>query len=66
MSGINDVLKDIENFEKELLRKFPKQRGKVLRANAKSDTDAELGKPDNDVQEMKWAVLYRENLKKLL
>lgn len=66
MSGINNILEDIERFEEALLRKFPKQKGRVLRANAKSHTDAELGKPENDVEEMKWAVLYRENLKKLL
>lgn len=66
MSGINNILEDIERFEQELLKKFPKQKGRVLRANAKSNTDAELGKPNNDVEEMKWAVLYRENLKKLL
>lgn len=66
MSGINGILEDIERFEQELLKKFPKQKGRVLRANAKSNTDAELGKPINDVEEMKWAVLYRENLKKLL
>lgn len=66
MSGINDVLEDIERFEKELLRKYPKARGRVLRANAKSDTDMVLGKPENDIEQMKWAVLYRENLKKVL
>jgi hypothetical protein len=66
MSGINSILEDIERFEQELLKKFPKQKGRVLRANAKSNTDAELGKPSNDVEEMKWAVLYRENLKRLL
>jgi len=64
MSGINQILEDIEKYEKELLKKFPKQKGRVMRANAKQLVDAELGK--TDVDEMRWAVLYREKLKSYL
>ena len=56
------LFEDIEKLEKDIRKKHPKQRGRVLIANAKQRADYESS-PDNDVE---WAHNYKLELEKEL
>lgn len=57
--GIKDVLNDIEKLEKDIKKKYPKQRGRVIIANAKEVTDYAVGK---ETDQFTWLINYRREL----
>lgn len=61
-TGINALFELIDDLEKQVRIKYPKQRGRVMIANAKQIADYEVGKDDV----MLWAHTYQKELKKHL
>jgi len=59
-SGINELMKSIEMVEERIKRENPKQKGRVIIANAKSKASYEV----DSKEQFKWAVVYLEELKK--
>jgi hypothetical protein len=61
-SGINDLMDRISRLEETIKRNNPKQKGRVMIANAKSTASYEIDRKD----EFRWAIAYYEELKKLI
>jgi hypothetical protein len=61
-SGINDLMTKIDKLEEQIKKSNPKQKGRVIIANAKSNASYEVDAND----QFKWAVVYYEQLKKVL
>ena len=59
MTTINQMFDRIEDLEKQLRKKFPKQKGRVMIANIKSALDFTVGREN----EVKWATEYMNKLK---
>lgn len=66
-STMNKLFDNIDTLEGEIKKRFPKQKGRVILANIKTEIDYEMGKPSNDIEQLKWCRLYvdklRDNLK---
>jgi hypothetical protein len=56
---------DVVTLEKEVRKRFPKQSGRVMIANAKQLIDMELGRMDN-ANEVPWMIQYRDKLKAMI
>jgi len=61
-TGIDALFELIDDLEKKICDKFPKQKGKVMIANAKQVADYEV--ENEDV--MLWAHTYQKELQKRL
>lgn len=61
-SGINDLMKRIELLEDKIKKENPKQKGRVIIANAKCNASYEV----DSTEQFKWAVVYHDELKKML
>lgn len=61
-SGINDLMNRIAKLEETIKKNHPKQKGRVMIANAKSTASYEIDRKD----EFRWAIAYYEELKKLV
>jgi hypothetical protein len=61
-SGINDLMAKIDKLEEQIKKSNPKQKGRVIIANAKSNASYEVDAKD----QFKWAVVYYEQLKKVM
>lgn len=60
--GIDSLFDQIDELEKKIRKKHPKQKGRVIIANAKQKADYEVGKEDI----MRWAHTYFTQLEKSL
>jgi len=60
--GLLKLVEEIETLEKRVRKAHPKQKGRVLIANAKSLLDATVGRSD----EFRWAVEYRSALEDMV
>ena len=58
--GINALFEKIDTMEREILKKFPKQKGRVKIANAKTNADYEAKEGD----EYHWAHIYHKELQR--
>jgi len=61
-SGINDLMKCIEKLEERIKKENPKQKGRVIIANAKSNASYEVDSTD----QFRWAAVYHDELKKMI
>ena len=61
-SGINELMSRIEKLEEKIKKDNPKQKGRVIIANAKCNASYEVDSSD----QFRWAVVYHEELKKSL
>jgi hypothetical protein len=61
-SGINDLMNKIEKLEEVIKKNNPKQKGRVMIANAKSNASYAV----DTTETFKWAVMYHDELKKLI
>ena len=61
--NLERLFEDIEVLEAEIKKKWPKQKGRVIIANIKTEVDYELGKPEGDMENLKWANEYKSKLK---
>ena len=59
-SGINDLMNRIEKLEEQIKKNHPKQKGRVIIANAKCNASYEVDIKD----QFKWAIAYYEQLQK--
>lgn len=59
MSSLDKVFDNIELYEKQIRKMYPRAKGRVLIANIKSNLDAVIGRDD----EVKWAIEYCSELK---
>jgi hypothetical protein len=57
--AFKDLLNEVDKLEKDIRKKYPKQRGRVLIANAKEITDYAVGK---EADEFTWLINYRREL----
>lgn len=64
MDNLNKLFDDIDTLERQLKKKYPAQKGRVLLANIKTEVDYELGKPTSDAESIKWSIEYKNKLKK--
>jgi hypothetical protein len=53
---------EVSTLEKSIRKKFPKQSGRVMIANAKCDMDMCFGRMDT-LNEVQWLMQYRDKLK---
>lgn len=63
MSSLEKIFEEVDILEKQIKKKYPAQRGRVLIANIKSIMDYEQGRPETESDHIKWAVEYRSRLK---
>ena len=63
MNNLEALFEDIEVLEKEIKKTWPKQKGRVILANIKTDVDYEFGSPETDVEHLKWAAEYKSKLR---
>lgn len=61
-NGIDAIFELINELEKKIRNKHPKQKGRVMIANAKQVADYEVDKDDV----MLWAHTYQKELQKLV
>lgn len=61
--NVDTLMNQIESLEKEIKKRHPKQKGRVLLANAKTKVDYELGK---DAHFLQWNRQYRDELERIL
>ena len=61
-SGINDLMSRIEKLEDRIKKENPKQKGRVIIANAKSNASYEVDSGD----QFRWASVYHDELKKMI
>lgn len=54
-----ELVKEIDTLEKKIRKKYPKQKGRVLIANAKEITNYAV---DRNEDEFRWYVQYRKEL----
>ncbi len=57
--SFKDIINEVDKLEKDIKKKYPKQRGLVLIANAKEVTDYAVGK---DADQFTWMISYRREL----
>lgn len=58
------IYEEVSTLEKSIRKKYPRQEGRVMIANAKSDIDMEIGRIDT-ANEVKWMLQYRDKLKNI-
>ena len=58
------LYEEVSTLEKSIRKKFPKQSGRVMIANIKSDMDMCIGRMDA-VNEIQWLIEYRDKLRDL-
>lgn len=58
------LYEEVSTLEKSIRKKFPKQSGRVMIANIKSDMDMCVGRMDA-VNEIQWLIEYRDKLRDL-
>ena len=63
MSSLEKIFEEVDTLEKQIKKKYPAQRGRVLIANIKSIIDYEQGRPETEPEHIKWAIEYRSKLK---
>jgi hypothetical protein len=56
------LYEEVSTLEKSIRKARPKQSGRVLIANIKSDMDMCVGRMDN-INEVQWLMIYRDKLK---
>lgn len=66
ISTIDKIFEEVDQLESQIKKKFPKQKGRVLLANLKTEIDYEIGKPDNTSEQLRWFRKYVDNMKKAL
>jgi len=62
-STMDRLFEEIDSLEIRLKKKYPKQKGRVILANIKTDIDYEIGKPSDSIEEMRWCRIYVDRLK---
>lgn len=65
-STIDALFEDIERYESEIKKKNPKQKGRVILANLKTDVDYEVGKPSDNSEQIKWCRVYVDKMRRYL
>ena len=58
------LYEEVSTLEKSIRKKFPKQSGRVMIANIKSDMDMCVGRMDA-INEIQWLIEYRDKLRDL-
>ena len=58
------LYEEVVTLEKSIRKKNPKQAGRVMIANTKSDMDMCIGRMTS-VNEIQWLIEYRDKLKEI-
>jgi hypothetical protein len=66
VSTIDKLFDEVDDLEKQVKKKYPKQKGRVILANIKTEIDYEIGKPSDNSEKLRWFRKYADSLKKVL